>query len=430
MMKTFQVKFSAKNLTGNAGLVHLGQFADKLKLPKTLCKVISIERGPTADYKIADVIMMLMMGVVAGIKHISHLEILRHDLVIRKLFDWKKFPENRTFGRIFEGFTHKHCYELHQAEQIAREKVWSKKWFGRVTLDFDSTVIGVHGSQEGAAKGFNPKKKGQNSYHPLLCFIAENKECLYSWFRTGSAYTGNGASEFIKECFSRLPKRVWKVFVRADSGFFNGALLEVLEEKKSEYLIKVKMKNLASLLMSQKWKKVTGKKGIESTEFTYKCQGWKKERRLVAIRKKIDLTTETKTLFPIPQYEFFCYVTNLKSSAWNIHKCYGKRSTSENWIEWCKNHMASGTIRTQDFWANSALFQTAILAYNLMVWMMWLNTKNSFHEEPNTIRAWLIQVPAKLIHRARQYILTLSKDYVFKERWREIEESLSNLNIA
>jgi len=92
--------------------------------------------------------------------------------------------------------------------------------------------------------------------------------------------------------------------------------------------------------------------------------------------------------------------------------------------------MASGTNRSQDFWANSALFQTALLAYNLMVWMMWLHCQNGFDEEPNTIRAWLIEVPAKLIRRARQYILTLSKDYVFKERWREIEESISNLNIA
>jgi hypothetical protein len=81
------------------------------------------------------------------------------------------------------------------------------------------------------------------------------------------------------------------------------------------------MKNLASLLMQQKWHKVKGKNGIESTEFFYKCHGWKKERRLVAIRKEIDLTCETKTLFPLPQYEFFCYVTNLKMSTWKIHTC-------------------------------------------------------------------------------------------------------------
>ena len=92
--------------------------------------------------------------------------------------------------------------------------------------------------------------------------------------------------------------------------------------------------------------------------------------------------------------------------------------------------MASGSIRTQDFWANSAIFQTSILSYNLMVWMMWLNTEQSFREEPNTIRAWLIQVPAKLIHRSRQWILKLSDDYCFKERWIEIEDSILSLNFA
>ena len=88
MMKKFSVKFSAKNLTGNAGLVHLGKFSEKLQLSKTLKKVISIKRGHTADYEVANVIMMLMMGALAGIKHISHLAILRHDSVIRKLFNW------------------------------------------------------------------------------------------------------------------------------------------------------------------------------------------------------------------------------------------------------------------------------------------------------------------------------------------------------
>jgi len=427
-MKTFQVKFTAKNLTGNAGLIHFGKFVKKLQLTSTLKKVISIERGHTANYEVANVVMMLMMGVLAGIKHISHIDILRHDSVIRKLFNWDKFPDNRTFGRLFELFNHKHCNELHEVETITRQKVWSKKWFGRTTLYLDSTVIGVDGSQEGTAKGYNPKKKGQKSYHPMLCFIAETRECLHSWFRTGSAYTSNGASEFIKECTSRLPKQVWKVFVRADSGFFDNKFLSVLEENKYEYLVKVKMKNLPSLLMSQKWHKAKGQPDIDTTEFWHKCASWDKARQFVAIRKLVDENTET--LFPLPKYDFFCYVTNLKISPMKIHKCYGKRSTSENWIEWCKNQMASGTIRTQDFWANSAIFQTSILAYNLMVWMMWLNTDEHFHQEPNTIRAWLISVPAKLISRSRQFILTLPDDYIFKEHWLSIENSISALNFA
>ena len=425
-MRKFHTEFTAKNLTGNAGLVHLGKFAEKLGIHTLLKKHISIKRAPSADYSIADVVLMVMMGVLCGAKHMNHLAIIRTDSVIRRLFNWVKFPENRTFGKIFRLFNHKHCNELHKVEDEARKRVWEKKWFGRITVDMDSTVIGVNGSQEGAAKGFNPKKKGQKSYHPLLCFIAETRECLHSWFRTGSAYSGNGAADFMKECFARIPKRVWKIFVRADSGFFSGDLLDVLEEKLCEYLIKVKMKNLPSLLMQQTWRKVRGQKGVEMTEFLHKCSGWKKPRRFVAIRVLVGVETNG-TLFPIPKYEFFCYVTNLKDTPWKIHKCYGKRSTSENWIEWCKNHMASGSIRTQDFWANSAIFQTCIFAYNLMVWMMWLTTKRSFREEPNTIRMWLIHVPAKLLTRSRQWVLKLAEDYLFKDHWLEIQNSVSLL---
>ena len=429
MMRKFNVEFTAKNLTGNAGLTHLGRFAEKLKLPKILKERITIQRGATAGYRMADAVMMLMMGVLAGAKHMSHLAIIRSDPVIRKLFYWDKFPEDRTFGRIFKLFNQRHCSELYEAEDETRKKVWSKKWFGRVTLDMDSTVIGVTGFQEGAEKGYNPKKKGQKSYHPLLCFIAETRECLHNWFRTGSAYTGNGAVDFMQECFSRLPKRVWKVFVRTDSGFFNGDLIDLLEEKGCQYLIKVKMKNLPALLMEQSWRKAKGKPGIETAEFMHQCHGWKRERKFVAIRKLVDIETEG-VLFPLPEYAFFCYVTNLSLSPWEVHKCYGKRSTSENWIEWCKNHMASGSIRTQDFWANSAIFQTCIFAYNLLVWMMWLNTERSFREEPNTIRAWLIHIPATLAHTARRWFLKLPRDYLFKEQWEEIELSISELSFA
>jgi hypothetical protein len=33
---------------------------------------------------------------------------------------------------------------------------------------------------------------------------------------------------------------------------------------------------------------------------------------------------------------------------------------------------------TQNFWANSAIFLKRLLAYNLMVFLMWLNTETRF----------------------------------------------------
>ena len=67
-----------------------------------------------------------------------------------------KFPDATTFGRIFRLFSPGRCVELAEVENEARRKVWPKKWFGKITLDMDSTVHGVYGSQEASEQGYNP----------------------------------------------------------------------------------------------------------------------------------------------------------------------------------------------------------------------------------------------------------------------------------
>ncbi|URW80174.1 transposase [Xiashengella succiniciproducens] len=113
----------------------------------------------------------------------------------------------------------------------------------RVTLDCVSSTFTVYGNQQGAEVGYNSHKKGAKSYHPILCFVTEMKLLVNSWLRPGSSYTSNGVCEFVKETLAALPQKVEKVFFRADSGFFNGGLFDLLEEGKHEYLVKVKLKN-------------------------------------------------------------------------------------------------------------------------------------------------------------------------------------------
>jgi hypothetical protein len=145
--------------------------------------------------------------------------------------------------------------------------------------------------------------------------------------------------------------------------------MDAIEERQGQYLFKASFKGLTKLLMAQAWRPLRRRPGWEKAEFEYRWHHWNRARRFVAVRRLVQENTEGR-LFPQPQYEFFCYVTNLDLTPWEAHKFYGKRATSENRIEWCKNQMASGSILTQDFWANSAMFQTCILAYNLLAWMM------------------------------------------------------------
>jgi len=117
-----------------------------------------------------------------------------------------------------------------------------------------------------------------------LIFVSEMKLLYHTWFRTGSAYTANGIVDFLKEVKASLPRGIKKVFFRADSGFFSGALFDLLEFYGWDYLVKVKLKNLEKLLESQTWIEITGNKDVAICLFTYKAHGWEKPRVLRAMR--------------------------------------------------------------------------------------------------------------------------------------------------
>ncbi|MBW2132001.1 MAG: IS1380 family transposase, partial [Deltaproteobacteria bacterium] len=56
MMRKYYATFSEKNLTGNAGLVHLGRFAEKLGIQKMLDRILTVQRAPNADYQVSDAV--------------------------------------------------------------------------------------------------------------------------------------------------------------------------------------------------------------------------------------------------------------------------------------------------------------------------------------------------------------------------------------
>ncbi len=69
-----------------------------------------------------------------------------------------------------------------------------------ITLDFDGEVIGTGCFAEGTAIGFNRKKKGQRSYYPLFCTLAQAGQVLAVLHRSGNVHDSNGSEAFILQC--------------------------------------------------------------------------------------------------------------------------------------------------------------------------------------------------------------------------------------
>ena len=217
-------------------------------------------------------------------------------------------------------------------------------------VDIDSNVNSVCNTQEVAAKDYNPKNKGTLCYHPQLAFLAGSKACiersgneiLQAKLRIGSANTSNGVVKFVKQLIALLPNQM-RIRVRAGSGYFDGALLDFLDAYGHEYLIKVKVKNLGSLLTQQQWTDIAKRPGWEQCTFDYRCGEWKVARRLVAVRQR--LPNEESPQFDsleTTEYDYFCYVATEALPPWQTHKNYGEHATCETWIQESKGQMNMG----------------------------------------------------------------------------------------
>jgi hypothetical protein len=152
-------------------------------------------------------------------------------------------------------------------------------------------------------------------------------------------------------------------FFRADSGFFSGELLDLLEYFKWDYLIKVKLKNLVNLLEKQNWILIDKNNNVAICEFEYKAASWKKPRMLKAIRTVKEYVEKdflgVKQIIPV--YQYACYVSSyVELDAAELHKDYKQRSTSETWIEQVKGQAMAGATLTNDFWANDIMWQLII----------------------------------------------------------------------
>ena len=369
----------------------------------------------------ASMILLCVVGIIGGGTSLTGILAVWSDGVLAQLAGWLRIPDDSTLGRILKTAKACHVAEMETVVHKARAAVWKRalrsgtSTIGRkkcITVDADSTVKTVFGNQEGAEKGYNPHKRGAKSVHPLLAFCSQTKEILQGWYRCGSTYTGNGIVEFMRQLLAHIPNDV-RVMFRADSGFFNGALLDYLEKYGHAYLIKVKLKNLTKLLAEQAWTAVRRQPGWEQCVFWHKCGGWKVERRFVAVRIK---TGESKDGEAI--YEYFCYVTTEELTPWQAHKEYGKRATCETWIDEAKNQMGLAHIKTDDFLANAMLFQCAILAYNTVRWMALCSHDRQLRKwEVGTIRIFLIRVAGKLITGGRQLVLKISDSLMFMKHW-------------
>jgi len=433
-LRTLEFSFEDTDLTHFGGLVLIQRFCRCLRLRWLLQRDLTIpHRG--GDFQPADLLLAMLYVLIAGFRRVSKTEILQYNGAFLSLLSLDRFPYASTLRRFLHRIEPQAVRQLVRLHDRLRSQLFGlPQVCSALIFDLDSVVLTVYGEQQGARVGYNPKKKGRRSYHPLLCFESQRQEFWHGSFRPGNAAANTGAVRFLERCLAKVPSTLARsrVRVRADSGFYDGNLLGMLENKGCGYAVVAKQyRTIRRRAQARRFQKL--QHGWEIAEFSYKAHGWPRARRFVVIRRPILEDPEAAaqlTLFRDRRYTYEVLITNLTLSPWRVWRFYALRATVEKIIRELLYDLPLNQIPTSRWVANVAFFHTMMLAYNLVHWFKRLCLGKGYSQATvETVRRDFLAVPGRLTHPAGRHVLQLPRAYPLQKEFIEAVRKLERLRL-
>ena len=419
-----RIEFTDKKMTAYGGFSLLALFFEKINLKGMLQEVIPIQESSPNGMGIYSKILAYILLIYAGGSRFSHLLYLGWQEVLADLFAVKRLPlASRTLGRLFRKIR-----KLKEVEETS-DRIWGHlkrlipwKKIREDWLTFDSTVLERYGKQEGAKRGYNPKKKGRGSHSPLLAFLNRSKYVVHLWNRPGNVMSWNNIIGFFESTWTRINGHIDIKGIIAGSGFYLREFIELLEQRKLIYIIAARLyRPLQRMVYAQQnWRQIED--GIWITDFLFQHLDWITDRRYIAVRQDIKKRPHAMgkelTLFgddfDAGNYRYSVWITNSTDPAYEVWKQCRPRANDENTIKELKEDFALGGFSMKYFYSTEAAMLIRILIYNLFVLFRHeiLGQKEKT-ERLKTLRYKYFVLPAQLGRDGGKSVLRVS---VFKQK--------------
>lgn len=419
-------EFSLKNATAFGGANLLLDFIEHIKLKQIFKNNLRQEKHANAKYTVTDVSMVLSLGWILGKDRIFHFKDIEQDPLLTKRLQLEKLPDHTILYKDLERFRNtEDIFGLKLSNRDVTHCLTNE--YQQTILDIDATVETLYGQQENANKGYNPKKPGRKSYHPLLAFEAQSKACINSQLRSGNCHSADKFIEFMNDTELLLGRKI--NYVRIDVGFSNERYFEFLEKITDGYVSKLKMtKRLRNHCKDLEYELVSDEcDRIEIAEFYYQAVNWSKSYRVIIVRK-LELADEQLLLFENDAWTYSAIVTNLDWNPIDIWHFYNQRCTCENHIKEMKAGFAIDQIASSHFYANYADLMYKTIAYNLFLAFQKYVAVGQFKKfTVERMRRYFFMIPAVIVSHARQVVLRLSENFLWQHEFWQMRQKLAAL---
>ena len=379
-------------------------------------------RSPNAPAE-RDVLGTLLLSLLAGHCRYAHINSIRSDGVNPQLLGMSKIVSEDSARRAFQGADPEACRDwLREHLQRTYEVLLEEPWI----LDVDSSVKPLYGHQQGAERGYNPRKPGRPSqvYHSY--FVANLRLVLEVEVQPGNQTASCYAQPGLWEFLDALEPGRRPALLRGDVGWGSERMMGEAEQRALPYLFKLRQSRgvkglLKRLFHSEEWEPAGG--GWQGIRTELMLAGWSRRRSVVVLRRQIrgDLAlSRSETAAPQQLslglaeivdhgvlYEYAVLVTSLDEEVATIAQHYRDRADAENNFDELKNQWSWAGFTTQDLKRCQILARMGALVYNWWTLFTRLVIPDK-HAEAITTRPLLLHGIARRTRHGHQTTVTIT----------------------
>jgi len=437
------LRFEDQKLTSFSGLLLFHLLFSRLQLKERLRRCFRPLPRSTA-YDLPTIVLELILHLLLGFRQLRDAAYYRDDPMVHRVLGLHRLPDVATVSRILASADADGVACLRQlCRQLVQERL-AQLDLRRITLDFDGSVIGTGRRAEGAAVGFNRNKKGQRSYYPLFCTVAQTGQVFDVLHRPGNVHDSKGAETFIQACVEALQEALVgiQIEVRMDSAFFSDALVRRLEQMGVEFTLSVPFERFIELKSQiearRRWLPLGS--GRWFFELLWKPKSWEHRHRFVVVRSQATVRDPGPVQLELfePQvagYEFKVVLTNKSTGARSVVDFHDGRGAQEGAFAELKSQGQLDYVPTQRLAGNQLFLLCAILAYNLNRELQMTVQPQSRGTAPQRPPLWQFErlqtLRNKLIQRAGRFTepqgrltLTMSANEAVREELLHYMETL------
>lgn len=412
-----QVEFDNKQVTAFGNFHTVETFKQAIGLKSIIKDNFTLSKAPNSTYLAPQTLEHLIDACCLGLSRFAHTECLRYDPGYLDLKQISSFPSEKVFRNLFSNFESKHIQQLININKRIIEL--KSKWQGPlcVTLDFDDTVITLHGYQKGGEVGYNPRYHGRPSFKAKVCFISSSDELLHFNLYSGKVHSNGQFLPFFQTCMDLLPHNYVVNRLRLDKGFFDEDNFKKFESSYLEYVckapLKQNLKKAITLIPEEDWQPIDEYISVTSREFILPT--WEKPRRFVIRRVKIDKDTNQLLLPSQDFYRYEAVVTNMEDEPADVMSFYDGRANVENKIDELKDGFAVEEASQHEKNRNHAFMVIKSIAYNLMNWYRQaLLPQDMKRCEIKTLRRKIINIPGNILGSGRYHRIKLAANKILE----------------